>query len=104
MLGVEQQPVEAAVADDVRRNVAAQAAPQADLQLAGGDGVLEGIAGEVHRVVLRKPRDPGAACARFIGSRRSPSPGGKGREARAARRRYAPPPPSAQSDELDIRR
>jgi hypothetical protein len=44
MLGVEQQPVEAAVAHDVRRDVAAQAAPQADLQLAGGDGVLEGIA------------------------------------------------------------
>ncbi len=48
VLAVEEQPVEAGVAHDVCRDIAAQAAPQADLQLAGGDRMLEGVAGEIH--------------------------------------------------------
>ncbi len=44
MLGVEQDPVEAAVGNDLGGDVAAQARPQADLQFAGGEGVLEGVA------------------------------------------------------------
>ena len=43
MLGVEQDPVETGIADELGGDVAAQARPQADLQFAGGDRVLEGV-------------------------------------------------------------
>ena len=48
MLGVEKEPVEARMGDDLGRDRAAQAAPQADLQVAPGDGMLEGVAWKVH--------------------------------------------------------
>jgi hypothetical protein len=54
MFGVEQDPVEAAIGNDFGRDVAAQARPQADLQFAGGERVLEGVAGHVrHMKFLR---------------------------------------------------
>jgi hypothetical protein len=53
MLGVEQQPVEAAVRDDLGGDAAAEAAPEADLQLPGGELVLEAIALELHCPLLR---------------------------------------------------
>ena len=48
MLGVEQEPVEAGVRDDLGGDRAAQAAPQPDLKLALGDGVLERVTRHVH--------------------------------------------------------
>jgi hypothetical protein len=44
MLGVEQDPVEAAIGNDFRADIAAQAAPQTDLQFARGKVVLESVA------------------------------------------------------------
>ena len=48
VLAVEQQPVEAAVGDDLGRDVAGQAAPESDLQPAFREGLLEGVALELH--------------------------------------------------------
>ena len=58
MLGVEQEPVVAGMRHHLDRHRAAQAAPQPDLQLPLGDGVLEGVARHVHECSLRchRPR------------------------------------------------
>ena len=50
MLGVEQDPVEAAVGNDLGGDVAAQAGPQPDLQFSGGECVLEGVAWHVRHI------------------------------------------------------
>ena len=76
VLAVEQDPVEARIGDDLGGDVAAQAAPQADLQLAGGDRLLEAVAGELHGGLTRTAR----RCRRA------------GRNRRAACRPSAPAP------------
>jgi hypothetical protein len=53
MFAVEQEPVEPGIAQNVGGDIAAKAAPQADLKLAGRDRVLEGIAGGFHVILNR---------------------------------------------------
>jgi hypothetical protein len=48
VLRVEEQPVEARARERLDRDVARQAAPQADLLAAGFERALEGVGGEVH--------------------------------------------------------
>ena len=50
MLHIQQDPIEAAIGDDFRCDVAAKAAPEANLEFAGGDGVFEGVSVEIHCV------------------------------------------------------
>jgi hypothetical protein len=50
MLGVEQDPVEARVGDDLSAEIAAECTPEADLQLTPPECPLEFVASEVHRV------------------------------------------------------
>src|SRR5215217_1867299 len=49
MLHVEQNPVESALGNDLRHDVAAEAAPEANLQLSRLKGGFEGVALNIHR-------------------------------------------------------
>ena len=77
VLGVEQQPVVARAGEDLDRQVARQARPQADLLAAGLDRVLERICGKVHGEL---------ALQTVNGSRdREPLPRARGRRNRSLR-------------------
>ena len=52
VLGIEQNPVESGVGEDFGRQMARQAVPQADLQLAGLQRLFEGI---VRALSISKP-------------------------------------------------
>src|SRR6185437_11545131 len=69
VLGVEQDPVETAVRNDFRCNVAAQARPQADLKFALGERVFEVVALHFRHDVSHTnwiaipPNGPKSACS-----------------------------------------
>jgi hypothetical protein len=48
VFGVEQHPVETGIGQHFGRNCAAQTRPDTDLRLAGLDGLLELIDGQIH--------------------------------------------------------
>src|SRR5262245_30958503 len=67
VLAVEQDPIEAGIRHDLGRDVAGETAPQADLQAAGRNGVLERVDRKVHgahtNCTAMPPSGPKSACS-----------------------------------------
>jgi hypothetical protein len=51
VLSIEHEPVEAGPCQNLHRHVAGQDGPEADLKLTGQDGALEGVDGDLHRII-----------------------------------------------------
>jgi hypothetical protein len=58
MLGVEQYPVETGIRNDFSRDVAAQARPQTDLELARGQSPLENVSLKFRHVFFLRRHYP----------------------------------------------